>query len=139
MSPRTAFGKTFLRVRIAIYLVVLALSGFFLLRFDLVSLPAEGCSPLLGIAPGDRLIVDRHPSAIQLGDGVLYRSPAGELLLGRVDAPPPSAPASVFEACRAGDLWIVTEDPACSTADSTRFGPISRAALVGRIRGVLPW
>ena len=139
MSKRTPFRTVFLRVRIALYVVVLAALGFFLLRFDIVGLPAQGCSPLLGIAPGAKLVVDRHPAAIEPGDGVLFRSPQGELLLGRVASPPASASAEALAACRAGALWLVSEDPDCSTADSTRFGPIAPAAIEGRIRGILPW
>jgi hypothetical protein len=139
MSPSASFRKTFLRVRIALYAAILALLGFLLLRYDLLRLPEQGCSPLSGIAPGARLVVERHPRKVAPGDALLYRSPAGELLLGRVVEPPASVSAEAHAACAAGSLWLVSEDRACSTKDSGEFGPIAPSAVEGRIRGVLPW
>jgi hypothetical protein len=134
-----SFRKVFLRVRIALYVAMLAVLAYFFLRFEVVTLPAEGCSPLLGIAPGQKLVVERRPGGVVPGDAVLFRSPQGELLLGRVATPPESAGSEALAACAADALWLVSEDAECSTADSSRFGPIARSAVEGRIRGVLPW
>jgi hypothetical protein len=127
------------RLRVVIYVVLLVLIGYHLWRYDLVRLPPTGCSPLADLDPGTRMIVDLHPGELSAGDAVLYADGAGTLLLGRVGTPPPSAPAAVWAACRAGARWIVKEVEACPGDDSTRLGPLPREAIHGRIAGTVPW
>ncbi len=138
MDPQR-FGRRLARLRIVVYVGLVALVAFGLWRYDLVRVPPDGCSPVEGFEPGDRLLVDLHPAGIEVGDAVLYRSPAGELLLGRVTRPPASAPEDVWAACRAGALWIVGERPDCPQADSRRHGPIDTLAVTGRVAACLPW
>jgi hypothetical protein len=127
------------RVRLTVRFVAIGVVVFFVWRYDLVRLPSEGCSPLVAYAPGDRLVVDRHPGAPGTADAVLFRGPEDELLLGLVTAPPESAPEDVWRACAAGALWIVAEREDCPSADSRRLGPIARERIEGRIAFALPW
>jgi hypothetical protein len=126
------------RVRIVIYSVLALGVAYGLWRFDVGSLPTEGCSPLYDIQPGDRLLIDRRPGTLREGDAVMFRDPAGELLLGRVGTPPASAPREIWEACAAGALWIVKEQRDCPGGESAVLGPIARDAVAGRVVG-LPW
>ena len=86
-----------------------------------------------------RLVVDVHPGAVGVGDAVLYRAGDGQLLLGRVAPPPPSAPVDMLDLCQAGHLWIVKERPDAPGADSATLGPIAPEAIAGRITVGLPW
>lgn len=131
--------KLLRRVRLAVRVVLIGAVVFFVWRYDLVRLPAEGCSPLFAFAPGDRLVVDRHPGTPAREDAVLFRGPDGELLLGVVGAPPESAPEHVWRACAAGALWIVAEREGCPSPDSRRLGPIARERIEGRIAFALPF
>jgi len=126
------------RVRLVIYGVLALGVGYGLWRFDVGSLPDVGCSPLYDIQPGDRLLIDRFPGTLREGDAVMFRDPAGELFLGRVGTPPPSAPPEVWAACTAGALWIVKDQRDCPGADSPVLGPIARDDVAGRVVG-LPW
>lgn len=125
------------RLRLAIYAVLLAAIGYALWRFEVVTLPAEGCSPLVGFEPGDRLLVDRS-GGVGLGTAVLYEGPGGELLLGRVVQPPGSAPAAVWSAFEAGELWIVSERDDCPGRDSHLLGTQPRSAVRGTVVVGLP-
>ena len=46
------------RVRVFVYVSLVALTVYGLWRFDIVRLPDQGCSPLEGLEPGDRLLID---------------------------------------------------------------------------------
>lgn len=98
-------------------------------RFDLLTLPSEGCTPLYDLEPGDRVLVDRRPAQLAVGHGVLFSSGDGRLLLGRV---------SDAAAVAAGEYWIETDDPACPGDDSRALGPIPRDRVRGRILFPLP-
>lgn len=126
-------------VRIGVYTVLAAMLGYTAWRYDLASLPSEGCSPLLLYEPGDSLVLDRHPGTPAAGRVVLYRSPAGELLLGRIEAPPPSASAEVWSAHERGALWIVGDRASCPGEDSRVFGPVDPGAVEAVVAFSLPW
>ena len=138
MKNPKEINRVLARVRIALYVVLALVIGYCMWRFDVASLPAEGCSPLFDVQPGDRIVLDRHPGELKAGDAVLFRAPDGELYLGRVDAPPPSAPADVWQAVEAGALWIVKEVRDCPGAESPVLGPIARESVAGRVVA-LPW
>ena len=131
--------KAIARARIGIYVVVVLVVVLFVLRYDLLTLPREGCSPLADYAPGDRLVIDRWIGTPMEGDAVLFGRADGELLLGRVGTIPPSAPSGMHAAIAAGDLWLVTEVPACPGRDSRILGPIPVDEVVGVIRLALPF
>jgi len=137
-TTQTRLRRLLVRSRVFVYVGLVLVVAYHAWRYDLVSLPAGGTSPLTDVPPGARLIVDLHFGALATGDAVLYRD--GEsLLLGRVEAPPPSAPEHVHEACAEGALWILKDRPQVPGNDSTRLGPIPRADVGGRVAGVLPW
>ena len=76
---------------------------------------------MLDVPPGARLVVDLHFGSLAEGDAVLYRDGEG-LLLGRIEQPPASAPEDLWEAWRAGALWIVKDRPEVPGNDSTLRG-----------------
>ena len=55
-------------LRRATLLLALLGAAYLVLRFDLVNLPDGSCSPLRRYEAGDRLIVDRRPSSVEVGD-----------------------------------------------------------------------
>lgn len=138
MKKQKEIQRVLVRVRIGLYVVLALVIAYCVWRFDVASLPAEGCSPLFDLEPGDRIVVDRRPGTLKAGDAVLFRAPDGELYLGRVSTPPLSAPADVWAACEAGALWVVKEKRDCPGAESAVVGPIARADVSGRVVG-LPW
>lgn len=135
MNARLALKRT----RIALYVVVLAAVVLGVLRYDLVSLPTQGCSPLRHFEPGDRLVVDRWVGDLDADDVVLFEEPSGELYLARVGTIPASAPAGMHAAVAGGNLWLVTDVPDCPSRDSRALGPVDPAWVRGRIHLKLPW
>ena len=127
------------RARMALYVVLFGMVGWGVWRYDVIRLPEAGCSPLTDFQPGARLVIDQHPGDIAQGDAVLFENPAGELLLGRIGQPPPSAPQAYWDAVEDGALWIVGENPDCPQADSRRHGPLARERVRGVIASILPW
>ncbi len=130
----------FLRaLRRACLALAVLLAGYLVLRFDVVELPEGARSPLYGIHPGDRLLVDRYRRLPATGEAVLYRGERGELLLGRATAPPQDLPAPAAQAIGAGALWILSECADVPAPDSRELGPIPPERVVGRVVLVLPW
>jgi len=123
-----------LRARVFLYAAIVAGVAFTVWRYDLVELPAEGCSPLFGFEPGDRLVVDRRPAELAPPRALLYRDPSGTLRLGRVAPFPP-------EAVRGGgdELWVLADERDCPSPDSRVFGPLPRDRVAGRVAFSLPW
>lgn len=121
------------RARFTIYAVAAAALVYLVLRFDLTTLPQEGCSPLRSIEPGASLWVDLWPRDLVPGDQVVFRGPGGELLLGAVATVPASAPEEVWRAVEAGALWIEGNVADCPSRDSRILGPIEVEAVEGRI------
>jgi hypothetical protein len=95
------------------------------LRVDVLTLPDQGCVPLYGFDPGDRVLLDRQPARIGVGDAVLFRGPGGELWLGRVSEPPQVLPEK--------SLWVLAERERCPGADSLSLGPLARADVVAKL------
>ena len=102
-------------------------------RFDLVSLPAAGNSPLVEIPPGARLLVDRHPRPFEVGDVLFFRGTDGALLMGRVVEPPPGLTAEAELALEAGAWWIEGDTPSLPLVDSRLLGPIPPERIEGRM------
>lgn len=119
-------------VRRGLLFVVLGLLAYGWRRFDVVALPEGALSPLHGIHPGDRLLVDRHARPAAGESDWLYRVAGGALLLGRSKA----APAGVT--LGADELWLEFERELPGLADSRTQGPIPATALEGRVVLVLP-
>jgi len=91
-------------------------------RFELLDLPAAGCSPLLSIAPGTTLWVDTRPPAYVAGDVAFFEGPAGDVLIAVVDSVP--AP---------GRYWLLTDNEACPSDDSRELGAIPAERMRGRV------
>ena len=131
-SPRWSGGLR--RFRIALWLGAFAAAAYLLVRFETVTLPSEGCSPLLSISPGARLWIDVLPPETVLGDVVLCReSGSDNLLLGRIAEPPLELTGDAARALAGGALWIVGDHPSCPARDSRLLGPVERDAVAGRL------
>ena len=119
-------------------LAALALTAAWLVwRFDKVSLPARAESPLLDVPAGSGLIVDRHPRDPLAGDVWLFRGPRGELLIGRVAAPPAGLTEAAEQALAAGAVWLTADRTNVPAVDSRLLGPIADTRLEGRVVWVL--
>jgi hypothetical protein len=127
------------RARRAVLLLSVGLAFYAYARFDIVRLPSEALSPLYGIHPGDRLLIDRHARAGSVGEAWLYRGARHELLLGRAVRAPRELPEGQRAALAAGALWLTSERAVGATSGSDELGPIPRTALEGRVLLVLPW
>jgi len=100
-------------------------------RYDLMLLPAGGCSPLASLAPGDRLLLDRRPRAPVVGDALVFAGPENALHL-----------AVVRQARGSGDareLWLETEVADCPGPDSRELGWIPARSVRARVLLALPW
>jgi hypothetical protein len=120
--------------RILVVLIV-ATGAYGFLRFDTVRLPGDGCSPVHGIDPGARLLLDAWARSPAIGDVVLYRDEAGTLLLGRV-RPRPDGTAD--PAPGEASFWVLGERESCPSPDSRQLGPIAASRLSGRVVYVHP-
>jgi hypothetical protein len=123
MSGRPAMtpARLLTLARRATLLLALGGGAWLWTRLGTLSLPEEGCSPLLRFSPGVRLWIDWRPAEIAPGDAVLFRGGPGELLLGLV------------RERREDALWIETDAPDCPGRDSRSLGWIPRADLRGRV------
>ncbi len=115
----------------------LALAGaavlYLIARFDMQSLPQDGCSPLFGVPPGAQLMIDRWAGAPEIGQSVLFESTPGQLHLGRVQPAPAGLTDEALVRLDAGELWIAVDDPACPGLDSRSLGPVSPDSVRGPI------
>jgi len=130
-----------LLARVRRWVLFLAVAGalYGYSRFDVVLLPEGALSPVFGIHPGQRFLVDRHARSGGPGETWLYRGPDGALLLGRALEPPEGLDAEARAALAEGALWLCFERPVPGLADSRTLGPIPTSALEGRVILVLPW
>lgn len=121
---------TWLRRCRQLTLLLALLGGLYVyLRIELMSLPADGCSPLFGVDPGDSMLLDRRPLDVTVGDAVLFEGPEGQVHLARVAEAPADLPAEARARLEAGALWVVVERSECPGLDSARIGPLEREAL----------
>lgn len=112
--------------------LAVAILGFYLIasRYELLQLPAESCSPIQAFEPGDHLLIDRNPPQLFLGDEVFFRTPEGELALGRIEVPPGTPEGT--ERVERG-YWVVRDATNCSTPDSQSLGPVADDAIIARV------
>jgi hypothetical protein len=92
-------------------------------RFEVLPLPAGGCSPLRRLRPGTLLWVDRRPGPLEVGDVVFFRLADGTIVLGEVARREASPPRS----------WVLTDDPACPGTDSDDLGWVPDGDVHGRL------
>ena len=121
------------KARVGIYATVVLAILYLVWRYDSITLPEEGCSPVRSIAPGARLVIDLHPGTLATGDTVIFRAEDGELLLGVVGVVPDSAPPEMQASVADGALWITADQPKCPAKDSRLLGPIPRASIAGKV------
>ena len=125
----TGLGLSIVRRLVLAYALVAL--GYLLWRFDVQTLPAEGCSPLLGIRPGAHLLVDRRSRRFREGEILLFRDGTGRLLLARVAQAPPGVEAS--------ERWVLTDNPACPGEDSKTLGAVPLDRCVARVLFAFAW
>lgn len=120
-----------LQRHLRIFCLAIAAAGVFYLysRYDLYTLPEEGCSPLLRFSPGNRLLLDRNPPAWRPDDAGLFSGPDGRLYLGIV--------RQVRAGAEGEEFWLDTDAPACPGSDSDEFGWIPAGHL--RARVMMAW
>jgi len=104
-------------------LAVLA-GGFYLWqRFEVISLPEAGRSPLLRITPGNQLWLDRRPGEIGVGDVLFYEQPDGSIGFAEVEVVDPDADR----------YWLSTDAPGVPAVDSDELGWIPRESIQARL------
>ncbi|MEE2939356.1 MAG: hypothetical protein VX460_03115 [Planctomycetota bacterium] len=113
--------------RIAVIVAVLAGAGYIASRFTLITLPANGCSPVSRFLAGDRLLVDTRPRPLTAGDAVLVREVGGALQLTLVQVVRPEN----------GSLWCDGDRADCPGFGSESSGWIPASAVAGRV--LLGW
>jgi hypothetical protein len=91
-------------------------------RFEVVTLPSEGCSPVARYVPGVRLLVDRWARTWQSGDCVFVSDAAGAVHL------------VLLAECDATDAWWTRSDvDACPGAAGDELGWVPADRLLGRV------
>lgn len=139
--PRLTPVRVLARVRIAIYVVVLASLGYLWWRFRVDRIPDGACSPVGVVQPGDQIVVDSHPGSFAIGDVLFFHAPGegDSIFLGVVQPLPDDVSDAWRRAADEGGLWIVGDDPNCVGADSRVYGPIAPSLVVGRYLLTLPF
>ena len=113
--------------RIVLLVAVVLGAGYLTTRFTLITLPAEGCSPVTRFAAGDRLLVDARPRPLATGDAVLVRGIGGALQL------------TLVRVVRSenGALWCEGDSAECPGWGSETAGWIPASGVAGRV--LLGW
>jgi hypothetical protein len=106
---------------------VLAGTGtlYLFVRYDLFDVPEVGCSPVVGVAPGARLLLDSWAEDARVDDVVLFRDANGALHIGRIVEP--------GEALGPEAVWIGGDDPDCPGYESAASGAVPRGAIRARV------
>ncbi len=107
-------------------------------RYDTLTLPADGCSPLVRFGPGDTLLLDRRPEGYAINDALLFVSQEdGEqsLRLAKVQRVTPEG----SERGQAEQLWVSTDAKNCPGEDSSTLGWIDRDQCRARVLFAWPW
>lgn len=115
-----------LRLARRLTLVAVLAGGFYLYnRYEVIRLPENGRSPLLRLAPGKRLWLDRRPPAIVVGDVVFFELPDGKVGFAEVER--------VEGAGETVRCWVVTDAPGVEGSDSDELGWIPRESIQARL------
>lgn len=122
------------RLRWGTWIASACCAAYLFMRYDFMTLPEDGCSPLLRFSTGSRLLLDRWPSHYVAGDALLFRGRGGLLFIGVVARTSGEEPG-----VEDGALWIVTDNPDCPGEDSDDFGWIERESCAARIVLAWPW
>jgi hypothetical protein len=112
-------------------------AAYLYLRVDLLVLPPRSCSPLAGIGPNSRLLLDRRPGTLLPGDAVLFRGPEDQIHLARVAEPSASLDQRQRELLANGFLWVSVDHDGCAGLDSRSLGPLDRSDVIAEVVSVL--
>ena len=103
-------------------LILAALGGGYLwMRYEVLTLPESGCSPLAQVAPGSLMWIDLAPSALRAGDAVFFELADGRLALAQIERE------------EAGGFWLVTDMPECPAESSLTQGLVPAERIHGRL------
>lgn len=137
MLTRTVMPKRNRIVRLALATavpgVLLCAATGFLACWTRVRVTGRSMRPTL--APGDRLLVRRRPTRVQVGDLVVVRMPDGIEAVKRlagVEGDEVALGVRGRVRLGAGEVAVLGDDPAAST-DSRRWGPLPSGAVRGRV------
>jgi len=112
-------------VRLARWLTVGVAGGalaYLGVRFDLLTLPEEGCSPVSRYAPGSRLLIDRWGGAWREGDCVFVSDEDGAIHITLLTAHDGG-----------GKWWTSTDVEDCPGVDPEAIGWVPEEAILGRV------
>ncbi len=121
-------AKLLRRIRRATLLLAAAGALYLYTRFELLTLPEAGCTPVLRYTPGSSLLLDTRPRPLQPGDGVVFDAGNGSTSI-----------ALVRELREDGAAWLVTDAPDCPAADSDALGWIPADRLLARVVFAAAW
>lgn len=97
-------------------------------RFELLTVPETGCTPVLRFAPGSTMLLDTRPRPLVPGDGVVFDAGNGATSLGLV------------RECRPdGSAWIEVDADDCPGPSSETLGWIPADRLLARVVFVAAW
>lgn len=103
-------------------LLLAALGGLYLwTRYEVLSLPESGCSPLARVAPGSWMWIDLAPRGLREGDAVFFELSDGRLALAQI------------ERIEADGLWLITDMADCPAESSLTQGLIAEERVHGRL------
>lgn len=120
MTPQAKLLRNLRRA--TVFIAVLGIV-YLVSRFQTITLPSEGCSPVGRFTAGDRLIVDGRPRPLEKGDAVLIRDVGGRLQLTLIETLRPAD----------GHLWCVSNVPECPGFSSKEAGWIDPGRVAGRV------
>lgn len=110
----------------AVRVLTLLIAGYYAIslgtRYELLSLPEEGCSPVARYSPGTRLLVDRRSPHWEVGDCVFVEDGAGAthlVILAEVNAD--------------GLYWTSTDVEGCPGVSASELGWLGENELLGRV------
>ena len=91
-------------------------------RFDLITLPMEGCSPVSAFEPGSKLMVDRWAPGLSSGDKVFVGEANGAVHL-----------AVIADSGKAGSWIVVSDNDSCPSQFPPDEQPVSADQVLGRV------
>ncbi|MFT4543340.1 MAG: hypothetical protein ACI841_002266 [Planctomycetota bacterium] len=119
------------RLQRASWLISLGCLAYLFFRFDSLTLPETGCSPVLRYRTGVPLLLDRWPGEFDSGDVVFFADEQESLYLGLVDR------SELHDSGRR--FWIRVDNPDCPGASSETMGWIPEERIQARVLFAWPF
>jgi len=110
------------RARLATILVAAGCAIYIGSRFDMVTLPVEGCSPVSAFQPGARLLVDRWAPGLASGDVVFVGEAGGNVHLGLLG-----------DSGEAQSWFLLGDADGCPSRFPKGEQPVRAEAVLGRV------